>query len=159
MTERPAVTDDTTSTANRRPALLTGITRTVVLLAFTSLFADISSEMLYLVLPLFLTEVLDTPATVVGLVKGIGGACRYGIQGVAGWLGDRLGRQKWLAAAGYAVSAADNSYPDTNTANQASPVSLNGLAFRFWRRLARLCLRLRPLAEAEASTRCYDRRV
>jgi MFS family permease len=98
-------TNEPASTTNRRKALLVGISRSVVLLAFTSLFADISSEMLYPILPVFLTEVLHAPTTVVGLIEGIGGACQYGIQGFSGWLGDRLGRQKRLAAVGYAVSA------------------------------------------------------
>src|SRR2546430_9765733 len=40
--------------------------RPVVLLAFTSLFADISTEMLYPVLPLFLTTRLGAPASAVG---------------------------------------------------------------------------------------------
>ncbi len=87
-------TSQAASTSDRRSALLSGITRSVVVLAFTSLFADTSSEMLYPVLPLFLTGVLHAPATVVGLVEGIGQACQYGIQGFSGWLGDRLARQK-----------------------------------------------------------------
>src|SRR3989442_1589894 len=45
--------------------------RSVVLLAFTSLFADISTEMLYPVLPLFLTKELAAPVSVVGIVEGI----------------------------------------------------------------------------------------
>ncbi len=48
----------------RRADLLAGMTRSVVLLAFTSLFAHISSVMLYPVLPLLQTEALHVPATV-----------------------------------------------------------------------------------------------
>jgi hypothetical protein len=45
-----------------------GVPRNTVLLAFTSLFADISTEMLYPVLPIFLTQTLRASGSVVGLV-------------------------------------------------------------------------------------------
>ena len=48
-----------------------GISRNTVLLAFTSLFADISTELLYPVLPIFLTQTLHASGSVVGLVEGI----------------------------------------------------------------------------------------
>jgi hypothetical protein len=65
-------------------------------LAFTSLLADISSEMFYPVLPLFLTDVLHAPTTVVGLVEGLGQACQYGIQGfLAGWQTGWGARSGW----------------------------------------------------------------
>jgi|GEM_PF-2825968 len=54
--------------ANAIPA---GISRNTVLLAFASLFADISSEMLYPILPIFLTQVLHASGSVVGVVEGI----------------------------------------------------------------------------------------
>ena len=46
----------------------TGLSRNTFLLAFASLFADISSEMLYPILPVFLTQTLKASGTVVGLV-------------------------------------------------------------------------------------------
>src|SRR6266508_383242 len=79
--------------------------RPVVLLAMTSLFADISSEMLYPVLPLFLTTRLGAPAGVVGVVEGIAEATQNIIQGGSGWLADRLGRNKPVALFGYALAA------------------------------------------------------
>ena len=79
--------------------------RPVVLLAFTSLFADISSEMLYPVLPLFLTTRLSAPASVVGLVEGIAEATQNIVQGGSGALADRLRRNKPLALFGYALAA------------------------------------------------------
>lgn len=48
-----------------------GITRNSILLAFASLFADISSEMLYPILPIFLTQMLHASGSVVGVVEGI----------------------------------------------------------------------------------------
>ncbi len=79
--------------------------RSVVLLAFTSLFADISTEMLYPVLPLFLTTRLGAPGSVVGLIEGIAEATQNVVQGGSGWLADRLQRNKPLALVGYALAA------------------------------------------------------
>jgi sugar phosphate permease len=58
------------------------------------------------VLPLFLTGTLGAPAGIIGIVEGVAEACQYGIQGVAGWVADAIGRRKPLASVGYAVAAA-----------------------------------------------------
>ncbi|MFZ0840096.1 MAG: hypothetical protein WAM77_21735 [Xanthobacteraceae bacterium] len=49
---------------------LAGLSRETFLLAFASLFADISTEMLYPVLPIFLTQTLGATGSVVGLIDG-----------------------------------------------------------------------------------------
>jgi MFS family permease len=82
-----------------------GVSRNTVLLAFTSLFADISSEMLYPVLPILLTQTLHASGSVVGLVEGIAQATQNIVQGVSGWLSDKLQERKSLALAGYLLSA------------------------------------------------------
>jgi MFS family permease len=82
-----------------------GISRDTILLAASSLFADISTEMLYPVLPIFLTQVLHASGSVVGLVEGIGSASQNVVQGFSGWLSDKLQKRKSLALAGYLVSA------------------------------------------------------
>ena len=51
-----------------RKRYFAGVSKNTVLLAFTSLFADISTEMLYPVLPIFLTQTLHASGSVVGLV-------------------------------------------------------------------------------------------
>ncbi len=61
-----------------------GISRNTVLLAFTSLFADISTEMLYPVLPIFLTQTLHASGSVVGLIEGIAQATQNLVQGFSG---------------------------------------------------------------------------
>lgn len=88
-----------------QPATPAGISRNTVLLAFASLFADISSEMLYPVLPIFLTQVLHASGSVVGLVEGIAKATQNVVQGFSGWLSDKLHKWKALALTGYLVSA------------------------------------------------------
>src|SRR5690242_5300147 len=79
--------------------------RTVLLLAATSLFADISTEMLYPILPLFLTLDLRASASIVGLIEGVAPATQYTVQGFSGWFADRLGRYKPLAMLGYGIAA------------------------------------------------------
>lgn len=82
-----------------------GISRNTVLLAFTSLFADISTEMLYPILPIFLTQTLHADGSIVGLVEGIAQATQNTVQGLSGWLSDKLQKKKSLALAGYFVAA------------------------------------------------------
>jgi hypothetical protein len=79
-----------------------GISRNTVLRAFASLFADISSEMLYSILPIFLTQVLHASGSVVGVVEGIAEATQDVVQGFSGWLSDKLhsAPRDALAAAG-----------------------------------------------------------
>jgi MFS family permease len=82
-----------------------GLSRNTFLLAFASLFADISTEMLYPVLPIFLTQTLKASGSVVGLVEGIAEATQNIVQGFSGWLSDRLQRRKPIAVAGYVLAA------------------------------------------------------
>lgn len=91
------------SAMRRRP--FAGVSRNTVLLAFTSLFADISTEMLYPILPIFLTQTLHASGSIVGLVEGSAQATQNIVQGFSGWLSDKLQKRKSLALAGYLLSA------------------------------------------------------
>lgn len=82
-----------------------GLSRNTFLLAFASLFADISTEMLYPVLPVFLTQTLGASGSIVGLVEGIAQATQNVVQGFSGWLSDKLQKRKSIALAGYALTA------------------------------------------------------
>ena len=84
---------------------LPSLPRTLYLLALTSLFGDISTEMLYPVLPLFITRELGAPASVVGIIEGVAEATQNLAQGASGWLADRVGRNKPVALFGYALAA------------------------------------------------------
>ena len=46
-----------------------GITKNVVGISLVSFFNDIASEMIYPVVPIFLTTVLGAPVTILGLIK------------------------------------------------------------------------------------------
>lgn len=81
-----------------------GLSRNTYLLALTSFFADVGSEMLYPVLPIFLTQTLKNSAGMVGLIEGFATASVYISQGLSGWLSDRLGKRKLIALIGYAIS-------------------------------------------------------
>jgi MFS family permease len=89
----------------RSSALSTGLSRSAIIIGLVSLLSDISSEMIYPILPLFLTETLRAPAAIVGLIEGIAVGASTAIGGLSGWISDRLGRRKPVAFAGYALTA------------------------------------------------------
>jgi MFS family permease len=82
-----------------------GLSRNTFLLAFASLFADISTEMLYPILPIFLTQTLKASGSIVGLVEGIAEATQNIVQSFSGWLSDKLQRRKPIALVGYTLAA------------------------------------------------------
>src|SRR5436309_14217896 len=59
----------------RRP--FAGVTRSTAYLALASFFADVSTELLYPILPVFLTETLHASGSVVGLVEGVAEATEH----------------------------------------------------------------------------------
>jgi len=84
---------------------LSGLSRNTFLLAASSLFADISTEMLYPVLPVFLTQTLKASGTIVGLLDGFAQATQNIVQGFSGALSDKLQKRKPVAIAGYLLAA------------------------------------------------------
>ncbi|MGZ5986911.1 MAG: MFS transporter [Caulobacteraceae bacterium] len=88
-----------------REGPLVGLTRNTVLLAISSLFSDIATEMLYPILPVFLTQTLGASGSVVGLIEGVATATQNIVQGLSGAVSDRLKRRKPVALVGYVVAA------------------------------------------------------
>lgn len=82
-----------------------GLNKDVFLLACASLFSDISTEMLYPVLPVYLTEYLKASGSTLGVIEGSAEAIQNSIQGVSGYWSDKLRRRKPLAIIGYLLSA------------------------------------------------------
>ncbi len=82
-----------------------GLSRSTFLLALASFFSDISTEMLYPVLPVFLTQTLHANGSIVGLVDGFAQAVQNLVQGFSGALSDKLQKRKPIALAGYFLSA------------------------------------------------------
>ncbi|HKQ06897.1 MAG TPA: MFS transporter [Blastocatellia bacterium] len=100
--------DSLAASPRRRVAasLFAGVSRSAIIIGFVSMFSDISGEMIYPILPLFLTATLGAPATVVGLIEGIAVGLANVIGGFSGWISDRLGRRKPVAFFGYVLTAA-----------------------------------------------------
>lgn len=73
--------------------------------SLTSFFMDISSEMVINILPLYLSNVLGVRTSVIGLIEGVAEATASLLKVFSGWLSDRLRARKWLAVAGYGISA------------------------------------------------------
>ena len=90
----------------RRRTSLLGLDRNVVVLSFTSLLNDVSSEIIYPLLPTFLATVLGSGPTYIGLIEGIADSAASLLKLASGWLSDRWGRRKGLVVAGYATAAA-----------------------------------------------------
>jgi MFS family permease len=70
-----------------------------------SFFMDISSEMVVNLVPLFLANVLGVRTNLIGLIEGVAEATASVLKVASGWWSDRVGSRKWLAVAGYTVSA------------------------------------------------------
>lgn len=78
---------------------------TVVKLGLVSLFADISSEMLYPITPIFLTTVLGASMSSVGFIEGFAEAVASLLKTYSGAWSDRISRRTPFVAAGYFLSA------------------------------------------------------
>lgn len=78
---------------------------TVRALGLVSLFADISSEMVYPLNPTFLTKALGAPPWALGLIEGIAESTASLLKLVAGYFSDRSGRRKPFAVGGYLLGA------------------------------------------------------
>ena len=83
----------------------TGLPRVVVLLGWVSLLTDISSEMLYPLVPIFLTTVLGAPLAALGLIEGTAESAANILKIFSGWWSDRLQRRRPFVIGGYALSA------------------------------------------------------
>lgn len=79
--------------------------RNVRVATWTSFLTDISSEMIFNLLPLFLANVLGASTAVIGLIDGIAETTASLLKGLSGWFSDRMKTRKWLAVAGYGLSA------------------------------------------------------
>lgn len=85
----------------RRPF---GLNRNVFFLGMVSLLTDVSTELIFTLLPLFLRNVLMTPFTIVGLVGGVSESADSILRIFSGWLSDRVRKRKLLAVVGYSLS-------------------------------------------------------
>lgn len=76
----------------------------IVLLGLVSLFVDMSTEMVYPLVPLFLTATLGASPAVVGVIEGIAESIASLLKVFCGYIGDVRHNKKRLAFAGYSAS-------------------------------------------------------
>ncbi|MDI6851901.1 MAG: MFS transporter, partial [bacterium] len=81
------------------------LSKNVVAMGLTSLFTDISSEMIYPLLPLFLSSVIGAGATALGTIEGIAEATSSLLKTVSGYISDKIRKRKPLVIIGYGLSA------------------------------------------------------
>ncbi|MEO9364289.1 MAG: MFS transporter [Nitrososphaera sp.] len=84
--------------------------KNIYALGFVSFFTDVSSEMVFALLPLFLTGPLGASRTLLGLIEGVGEMLGYTVRMGSGALSDRTQRRKPLVALGYSLSAASKPF-------------------------------------------------
>ena len=81
-----------------------GLTRNVIILGFVSLLNDGASEMIYPLLPVFLTAVLGAGPAALGIIEGIAEATASLLKLYSGYLSDRVKKRKGWIVVGYSIS-------------------------------------------------------
>jgi len=81
-----------------------GLNPNVFFLGIVSFLTDVSSEMIFTLVPLFLSNVLGATTTIIGLVGGVSESTDALLRIFSGWFSDRIGKRKSLAVAGYSIS-------------------------------------------------------
>src|SRR3954471_21127933 len=89
------------STDSARPKL----GRNVMALAAVSFLTDVSSEMIYPLLPVFLTTVLGANASFIGAIEGAAETTAALLKLASGWWSDRVNKRKPLIVGGYALAS------------------------------------------------------
>ena len=81
------------------------LNRNILAMGLTSFFNDVASEMIYPIVPIFLTSVLGAPVVIVGLIEGIAESTASILKIVSGWLSDKFQKRKPFVVTGYLFSA------------------------------------------------------
>jgi MFS family permease len=81
------------------------LSRNVKALGVVSLLGDVASEMIYPLMPVFLTVTLGASATVLGAIEGLADSTSSLLKLASGWWADRVPRKKPMVVFGYTLSA------------------------------------------------------
>ncbi|MBN2122640.1 MFS transporter [Candidatus Micrarchaeota archaeon] len=85
--------------------MLSGIRKNVFILGIVSFLTDVSSEMIFPILPVFLNSILGVGTAVIGLIEGIADSASSLFDVFIGYLSDVKHERKKFVAAGYALSS------------------------------------------------------
>lgn len=85
--------------------MVKGVGANVLILGLVSLFTDMSSQMVFPLIPLFLTATLGASATVVGIIEGSAEAVASLLKVFSGYWSDRIKRRKLFVFLGYGISS------------------------------------------------------
>ncbi len=83
-----------------------GVPTTVVALGVVSFFTDMSSEMIYPLIPVFLVGTLGVGAAALGVIEGVAESTAALLKVVSGWWTDRVSKRKPFVLAGYGIAGA-----------------------------------------------------
>ncbi len=81
------------------------ISKNIFVLSFVSFLNDVSSEMVYPVIPIFLSTVLGVPASLIGLIEGLADASSKILMAVSGYVSDKLHKRKLFVVVGYGFAS------------------------------------------------------
>ena len=87
------------------PNLKKDAKKNVIALGWVSLFTDISSDMIFPLLPLFLANTLGIPKALIGLIEGVATSTASILKAFSGHISDRIKKRKILVLIGYTLSA------------------------------------------------------
>lgn len=91
--------------ASNKRSIMNGITRNIIILGLVSLFTDLSSQMVFPLIPLFLTSVLGAGAYAVGIVEGAAETTASLLKVVSGYWSDKIRKRKPFVLFGYSLSS------------------------------------------------------
>ncbi len=89
----------------KKGSLFFGIKKNIFFLGLVSLLTDVSSDMIYPLLPVFLTDVLGSSKVFVGLIEGIAESTASLLKIFSGWFSDKIGKRKPVVILGYSLSS------------------------------------------------------
>ena len=81
------------------------IPRPVRLLGWASLFTDAATEMIYPLLPVYLSRMLGASATSLGIIEGVAEGVNSLLKIASGWVSDRRRKRRPIVILGYALSS------------------------------------------------------
>jgi MFS family permease len=99
-------TSKSPSTSSSTDKTIFGVQKDIFWMGIVSFLTDISSEMIFSVLTVFLTVILGASSALLGLMEGLADFAASSLDYVSGYLSDKTGKRKAFAVFGYAFSTA-----------------------------------------------------